>query len=294
MRLLRICLNLILVTTCFGQAGNVNLKPLPGMQFVNRTHRLGRGLVGMWMCNERSGTQVFDLSGNGNHGVFGAGAASPSWTSGKFGPALDFDGVDDRIVLPDMSTLFDTEATLVMYHYPRVSDSSQGFLTFNTGEGSHYPYNDNKLYIATFNNARIISAYIPSWTVLEPHHLAITTSPGANNYKLYHNGVLDSTYTGPASVSFPSTAYIGYGGTNDHWDGQIEYIVLYNRVLSASEIALFYRELFCMFEKDDIALMVEAAAPPPSGGQVIIIQMSMIPIIFFTLFCFIKRKRTIK
>ena len=42
------------------------------------------------------------ISGNGNDGVFVSPASSPSWTEyGKKGSALEFDGVDDYIEIPD-------------------------------------------------------------------------------------------------------------------------------------------------------------------------------------------------
>ena len=67
--------------------------------------------------------------------------------------------------------------------------------------------------------------------------------------------------------------------------------MIYNRALTASEIALLYREPFGMFVKDDIAILVTAAVPPPAPtGQVIPIQMSMISVIFALIL--IRRKLT--
>jgi hypothetical protein len=52
------------------------------------------GLVGYWPLDEGAGTTTEDLSGNENHGTF---LDSPTWVSGKFGGALDFDGTDDVV-----------------------------------------------------------------------------------------------------------------------------------------------------------------------------------------------------
>ncbi len=50
------------------------------------------GLVGWWKFDETNGTVAYDSSGNGNDGNFTNG---PTWTTGKIGGALSFDGVDD-------------------------------------------------------------------------------------------------------------------------------------------------------------------------------------------------------
>ena len=52
------------------------------------------GLVAHWPLDEGQGTTTADLSGNGNHGTF---IDTPGWDSGKFGGALDFDGIDDVV-----------------------------------------------------------------------------------------------------------------------------------------------------------------------------------------------------
>ncbi|MBU3957500.1 MAG: hypothetical protein KKB25_00310, partial [Nanoarchaeota archaeon] len=52
------------------------------------------GLVGSWSFNEGGGTIANDGSGNGNVGTLTNG---PTWTAGKFGGALQFDGVNDYV-----------------------------------------------------------------------------------------------------------------------------------------------------------------------------------------------------
>ncbi|MEX0919024.1 MAG: LamG domain-containing protein [Candidatus Paceibacterota bacterium] len=48
-------------------------------------------LVGYWPMDEGRGTQVGDMSGNGNHGSL---SGDPQWTSGTRAGAMDFDGDD--------------------------------------------------------------------------------------------------------------------------------------------------------------------------------------------------------
>ena len=58
-------------------------------------------LVGAWNFNENSGDVAYDSSGFGNNGeITGA-----TWTSGKRGSALDFDGVDDWVRVENTSSI---------------------------------------------------------------------------------------------------------------------------------------------------------------------------------------------
>ena len=59
------------------------------------------GTVGYWHFDEGSGTIAYDSSGQGNNGtIYGA-----TWTSGKVGGALEFDGKDDYVEVPDNPSL---------------------------------------------------------------------------------------------------------------------------------------------------------------------------------------------
>ncbi|MBN1861561.1 MAG: DUF3047 domain-containing protein, partial [Candidatus Thermoplasmatota archaeon] len=52
---------------------------------------------GVWEFNEGSGTTVHDSSGNNHHGI----VQGAKWVPGLSGSALDFDGINDKVDLPD-------------------------------------------------------------------------------------------------------------------------------------------------------------------------------------------------
>ena len=60
------------------------------------------GLVGWWEFDEVSGMVANDSSGNGNDGNLMNG---PTWSIGKIGGALSFDGVDDFVFLGNPSEI---------------------------------------------------------------------------------------------------------------------------------------------------------------------------------------------
>ena len=59
-----------------------------------------RGLVGHWTFDDGKGSIARDVSGRGNHGTVMGGA---KWTQGIIGGALEFDGMDDFVSIPNES-----------------------------------------------------------------------------------------------------------------------------------------------------------------------------------------------
>lgn len=62
---------------------------------------VAKGLIGYWTMDRADieGDIVKDVSGEANHGRIGG---TPQIVPGKIGEALDFDGVDDYVALPDL------------------------------------------------------------------------------------------------------------------------------------------------------------------------------------------------
>ena len=54
-------------------------------------------LVGWWWFDDGVGTTAADSSGYKNNGTLTNG---PMWVAGKFGKAMQFDGVDDYVTVP--------------------------------------------------------------------------------------------------------------------------------------------------------------------------------------------------
>ena len=71
----------------------------PGQSFA----RIDPGTcVGVWLFDAEGGDIEEDISGNGNDGIIKGG---PNWEQGKFGMALDCDGVDDYVDCGDKESL---------------------------------------------------------------------------------------------------------------------------------------------------------------------------------------------
>ena len=134
-------------------------------------------LSGMWLLDEGQGKIAGDLSENGNDGeIFGA-----KWVDGRFGKALDFDGKDDYVEVPDAEGLDAisqiTVVTWVKYdqsppqnYSPVGKESDYRFIIAPGGEEGHF-------VIATDNNNWYSDGTVAhggSITTGEWHHLAGT------------------------------------------------------------------------------------------------------------------------
>ncbi len=69
-------------------------------------------IVGAWLFDEGGGDTARDSSGKGNDGKL---VGDPKRVAGKFGEALEFDGEDDCVEVPDDDTLDVTAVTLAAW-----------------------------------------------------------------------------------------------------------------------------------------------------------------------------------
>jgi len=63
------------------------------------------GPAAYWNFEEGTGLSANDISGNANTGTLGIGSSAPTWTNGKYGKGLSFDGGNDYVSLAETSYL---------------------------------------------------------------------------------------------------------------------------------------------------------------------------------------------
>ncbi len=83
-----------------------------------------------WKFDEESGTNAVDSSGSNNNGQV---SGNPSWVTGQVGSAMQFDGVDDGVFVPDSQSLRITAYTVSVWIRPQV-DSNGDFWTGVVGK----------------------------------------------------------------------------------------------------------------------------------------------------------------
>ena len=204
------------------------------------------GLVGHWTFDgqDMAGERAYDRSGQNNTGLLTNG---PTKTIGKIGQALSFDGVNDYVNVPHISTLeIIGDLTLSVWLYHRGQISADSFVAKGAAYNTVSPYdfwvsnngtlnfsqNDGSANQETFTS--VLPVPLSIWT-----HVVVTRS--GTNIKLFTNGVqgLSATYTrNPTASGDPLT--IGDNLSGAPFDGLIDDVRIYNRALSASEIKRLY------------------------------------------------------
>ena len=194
------------------------------------------GLVAAYSFDEGSGSAAGDASGTDNQGTL----AGPSWTSsGRFGSALSFDGLNDRVTVPDSSSLdLTTGMTLEAWLRPQSTKSWQTGVMKETSSNVAYG-----LYGTSRSNRP--SGQIGKSSTTGPSalpadqwsHVAVTYDRSA--LRLYVNGNQVSSKGLTASIP-TSSSPLGIGGngvfSDQFFKGLIDEVRVYNRALSASEI----------------------------------------------------------
>jgi len=201
-------------------------------------------LVGYWTFDSAA-TPWDDLSGNGYGLSPQNGAARTTATSALGGASVQLSaGSQQYLQLPDTSSDFTNAATLSVWlklanHTPTSSARSglEGLGTGNTSQSSHYPYTNGLAYFNTFRNtSRVDVVELPEVADrTQWHHLAITTEPGADGYKIYQAGKLIHQ-TGPGAFYVSPTATLGKS-INNHWfDGYMDDATIFNEALFENQI----------------------------------------------------------
>jgi len=234
---------------------------------------VGNGLVGWWNMDESSGTSAADSSGNGNTGTL---TNSPTWTtSGKYNGALTLANASNNYVDVANPANFNFERTnafsIAAWVY-RTGTTTEGnivsHMIFNSGHWPGYSFaflgdgsspicntatcTTNCLevdlnYFAA-SNAACIEVNGSAATPNAWHHVAMTYdgSSTAAGIHIYVDGVLQTVSNSlsalTSSIQVATDIKIGTDvpGNGDSFSGTIDDVRIYNRALSAAEIARLY------------------------------------------------------
>ena len=202
-----------------------------------------KGLVGYWSFDEGSGTVVYDYSGNNNHGTLTNG---PTWTQGKVGGALSFDGVNDYVNVPDAPTLRITGDITIVFWMNKRSEATDWQRLVGKGNSTYRNYG---VWEESGSGKRILFQqygggcwFFSSHTVdISQWYFIAAVRQNLINGKIFINDMI--TQAGCSSVSPHTSAdplTIGYAGFHTYFPGLIDEVRIYNRALSGAEIQAIY------------------------------------------------------
>jgi alpha-L-arabinofuranosidase len=197
--------------------------------------------AGYWKYDETSGTAANDSSGNGKTGTVNGAA---TWTTaGKLNGALNFDGVDDYVSLPN---LVDPSATnFTVAAWVKLSaiagTNTQVILQQDGTNGKSWLYRKSgggnlATYLGGTELQTTGTIATGSW-----YHVAVVNNNGT--VKLYLNGQPDG-YATRTIAAETSGMLVGRhkipDTVNEKWNGQIDEVYIYNSALSDNQILSLY------------------------------------------------------
>jgi hypothetical protein len=195
------------------------------------------GLIGWWAGD---GDRL-DSSGNGNHALMHNGAG---FGVSRVGQGFVFSGVDDFAVIgPDPIFNTVTGVTLETWvNTPTPDTSTNGVSPMIVGKFGSYllgksPTGNPYFQIHTTGSGSIVNALEPLQANV-PTHIAGTYDSSTGEVRIYVNGELRNSSTASGEL-ISNTNGINIASVNpaSFFTGQIDEVSLYNRALSAAEIA---------------------------------------------------------
>ena len=245
------------------------------------------GCVAAWAPSlGATGGRLFDHSAYGNHGTLTDMDAASDWVVSGGKGALDFDGSDDRIIIPNRESLNPKAITLSIWAYDSTSSegSYRGLIMKRDGGESNiaaYAFDRQKSGETNGNaECRFYFNTAGTWNIWRSdnlnhakniwEHLCVVYSAGSAPV-FYRNGIVASAVAtlGSGSPDLPSNnttlllgTYTTYSGDDRPWSGLLDDARVYNRALSAKEIRTLALRRGIAFERASRKLSVSSAAAP--------------------------------
>jgi len=224
--------------------------------------------IALWHFDEGSGKTAYDSSGFNNNASIHGGT---TWVKGKAGYALQFDGIDDYLHVPNSPVLNPEEITIALWvkigsltwgpgEEPFIIEKSRAFAVGRpqfrimiNREGVGLP---PKLFGAIAVNGKDFNVFsekvLASGDLNKWMFLALTYDK--NNLKIFVNGNeegVNRNPSGPLQKRPEWDLYIGREAEYEHhhFKGVIDEVQIYNRALSPSELKRIYQTKKALREK---------------------------------------------
>jgi len=203
--------------------------------------------VGHWTFDGKDMTSnVADISGNGNNG-FLAGQTSTTTVIGKIGQALEFDGSNDYVNVPHSAEL--SPSVVTMAAWIKIPESTGDHETIVSKFDAVSAFDGYMLSIGNGGSQGLVAVWDgDGWNVGvgsvddgDWHHVVGIVDTASVSY--YIDGSFDASDVTTPTLSQSAELHVGNrtdNGFSGEFDGLIDDVRVYNRVLSAEEVSRLY------------------------------------------------------
>jgi len=194
------------------------------------------GLVGEWKFDEDAGTTstlTYDATGNGDNGTL-VGGPTRSTSTCKIANCLTFNGTSQRVTLGSVQTGVNVSVSA----WINTTSTGERPIFSNRGSGLYFGILTGKIFVY-YNTATPPDMYSTALINDNKLHHIVWTSNGSSSL-IYIDGVVDNTIS-QTRGSYTGSAYIAFDSPNsEYFQGVIDDVRIYNRVLSADEVKQLY------------------------------------------------------
>jgi len=202
------------------------------------------------MDDNAASTTVVDSSGNGNNGTAQANTNTKSTTDAIHNRALTFNGTTDYVDLgTGINSLITNQITVTAWVKVTASDDisivvAGQYSDITEKDFALFPYQSagGQVYFDVGNGTVSGRATSNAGYALGNWFLIVGTYDGSN-VRIYYNGVIGATVgTLTGNISFSGDSIkIGKQSGGSFFNGSIDDVRIYNRALTASDVAALYQ-----------------------------------------------------
>jgi len=203
---------------------------------------LRQGLVGAWCPSlGASGLSLIDRSGRGNHGTLTNMAGQDNWKASGSGVALNFNGTNGYVAT---NVFLEGAFTVSIWANQRsLGGASERILWGNTVNTTTFIANIAPTFVRVQSDTASYRQFFGLSFAINEWFNYVIQRDLSNGVRVYKNGVESTSGSQSILGAFSLNALGRYataaGGSAPYqWDGFIDDIRLYNRVLTPAEIRL--------------------------------------------------------
>ncbi|MCP4814020.1 MAG: LamG domain-containing protein, partial [Planctomycetaceae bacterium] len=203
------------------------------------------GLIAYWPFDGDLQDAIGDSHGEG------MGSDDIAYGSGKFGQGIDLDGIDQFIQTPvENEEMFDFQdgTGFSVSAWYRVDGWNMGWQALIAkGEGNrwrvHRAREQNNM-TGNGGSGDVGPDTNPDINDGEIHHIVLVSDPDAGEVCIFSDGELVATGNAPAIQSNDNPMMIGENpdARNRTWNGLIDDVGIWDRPITAEEVALIYKD----------------------------------------------------
>ncbi|MCK4626869.1 MAG: heparinase II/III family protein, partial [Phycisphaerae bacterium] len=212
-----------------------------------------QGLVACWKFDEGKGNRLLDTSGNGNHGtIHGA-----TWTKGRVGGGLRFDGVDDYVEVLKSASLNGPKKEITLMCWIKIPPTGKHTILerWPYGQGQQrclqldVDTDRKRIHFVLSPHGDIANWHRRPWLIQADVWAHIAATSDGKTIRVYVDGRPDPSplaLNDPRIHSSKANLHIGIRhSTSDTWKdffkGSMDEIRIYSRALTHEEILEHYR-----------------------------------------------------